>query len=194
MLTCGPVLIPYILANKNDTSAALYGLLAFSLGRLIVYMILGGVFGLFGSLIISLEYSHLGSLIRAVAALYIIFLGIYLWSRARSSGDKCILKDHDPSNLNIFLVGVVFGLVPCIPLTAILVQIALFSDNILTGAVLGLVFGLGTVLSPLLLFGGLAGHINSVITNPQRALTIRTISSGIIIASGIFYLLFSFHL
>ena len=168
ILSCGPVVLPFIFGNKHGAGNATLSMLSFSLGRLLIYAVFGAVFGLFGSLIISLQFSLPGSVIRAAGALYVIFLGLSMLFNARREKGLCTVRDRDVSNKNMFVLGMFFGLMPCIPLTAILVQIAMFSDNIASGAIFGMVFGLGTVISPLLLLAGMAGYMNSFLKDPGR--------------------------
>lgn len=55
------------------------------------------------------------------------------------------------------LLGIMIGLAPCLPLFGVLTYIAFNSQNFLHGAFLGLTFGMGALISPLILIGPLAG-------------------------------------
>ena len=57
------------------------------------------------------------------------------------------------------LLGLMVGFAPCLPLIGLLTYIAFNARNALDGVFLGLSFGAGTLISPLILFGCLAAGI-----------------------------------
>ncbi len=80
------------------------------------------------------------------------------------------------------------GLSPCIPLIGVLIEIALLSDNFLAGFAYSFFFGIGTVLSPMLLLGAVVPLVGGVIDRRiSRAFTY--ICGAMLILAGV-YLIF----
>jgi sulfite exporter TauE/SafE len=60
---------------------------------------------------------------------------------------------------NMVILGILVGLSPCLPLVGVLLEIALLSKGFFDGVIYSFAFGIGTVLSPMLLIGTLAPMI-----------------------------------
>ena len=146
LATCAPILLPYI-GTKKTWKEGFFAALSFSLGRLAVYVMLGGVFGYFGAFITG-YISSPGTYhsLRAVLSVMLIFIGISV-----ILGKNFNFKFCGAGEGNMALLGVLVGLSPCMPLIGILLEIALLSDRFFAGFAYSFFFGIGTVLSPMLL-------------------------------------------
>ncbi|MBU3933184.1 MAG: sulfite exporter TauE/SafE family protein [Candidatus Omnitrophica bacterium] len=161
---CAPILIPYIAATQKGWLAGLKVSLAFSLARIIPYVILSLISATLGQCLIRRFYeSPPGSIIYIAAGAFISLLGILI-----VTGKNCHCEPKGRSNLKkswrsrggpkeMILLGIMVGFAPCLPLLGLLTYIAFNARDFLHGASLGLAFGLGTLISPLILFGPLAG-------------------------------------
>jgi len=139
------------------------------MGRIFSYSAIGLLAGLFGKYVNpALESSMSLPILRIVAAVLIMSMGVYLW------GLPSILRPIErigqyawrliqpfgqrlvqvKSNLQAFMLGMVWGWLPC-GLVYTALAYALTQDSPITGAMAMAAFGLGTL--PSLLLGGLAG-------------------------------------
>jgi sulfite exporter TauE/SafE len=147
-LSCAPLIVPLIMAAaKNKTWGVILSII-FGLGRIIAYVILGALSGFIGQ---TLNFS----IPNRVTGIFIILLGIFLFFNIHN---KCILKSKIKINGPIvaLVVGFVWGLSPCQPLIALL-GLTVLTKSMLTGALMALVFGLGTIISPIIILGFFSG-------------------------------------
>jgi len=79
------------------------------------------------------------------------------------------------------LLGFLVGFAPCLPLLGVLAYIAFHAQGFAQGALLGLAFGAGTLLSPLILFGSLAGAISPVLLKKPIVYNIFSRLCGLIL-------------
>jgi sulfite exporter TauE/SafE len=77
-------------------------------------------------------------------------------------------KFHRHDQKNIFLFGLIIGLLPCAPLIAILSYIGLISKNWLQSLAYSLTFGIGTFVSPLILLVFLTGLLPKTIVEKNK--------------------------
>ena len=180
LMTCAPIIIPYV-GTKKDWREGLAATLSFSLGRLAVYLVLGGLFGYFGAYILKAYYSSgISYYIKAVLASIVIILGV-----AVISGKDFNFKFCRAVEGNMAVLGLLVGLSPCIPLIGIMIEIALFSDNFLAGLVYSFFFGMGTILSPILLIGAIAPVIGGALTQ-RFARTFNAVCGALLIIVGLY--------
>ena len=81
----------------------------------------------------------------------------------------------------MILLGFLIGIMPCMPLLGLLTYITFTSDSLLHGMSLGLTFGVGTLISPLILFGTLAGGVSSTLFKKPLIYKIFTWACGLIL-------------
>jgi sulfite exporter TauE/SafE len=154
LLTCAPILLPYLAATRRDWREGLRLTLLFGLARLVVYALLGSLVGYAGAYLFQLFYGEIwGKAIWALAGTGVALIGLLIAAGKESPGPFCRLAQREE---NIVFLGVMVGLAPCLPLLAVLTEIMLLADHFFQGLIYGAAFGLGTILSPLLLFGPLA--------------------------------------
>ncbi|MBF0427524.1 MAG: sulfite exporter TauE/SafE family protein [Magnetococcales bacterium] len=123
----------------------------FFLGRVIAYALLGGMAAALGHVVLLSDSPSLGRLVLSgVSLLAGLFLLFFSSSPGTCHGAKFT---HWPP----LLLGMAVSLVPCPPLGALLVACAL-SGEIVMGLLHGMIFGLTTSLTPVLLASLLLGH------------------------------------
>lgn len=164
---CGPIILPYIAARQTGWVKGLRAAMVFSLSRMVPYVVLALIASGSGQLLIRKYYeSKTGIVSSILAGIFIIILGLLLLLGEKPGWRICqTFSQHIPhSDLKGLVgLGLVIGFAPCIPLFGVLAYIALVSKNIFEGLFYGVCFGAGTMLSPLLLFGALAGSLPSAL-------------------------------
>ncbi len=182
LMTCAPILLPYAATRKNWREG-LFSALSFSLARVAVYVVLGALFGYFGAYILNFYYhSAAGYYVKTVMAGVVVIIG-----SAVIAGKDTNVRFCGAGQGNMFLLGLLAGLSPCLPLIGILTEVALISDNFFTGALYSLSFGAGTVLSPILLIGAFAPVVGRALTE-RFARTFSVICGVLLVGIG-FYIL-----
>jgi len=183
LASCGPVLVCYIAATKNDYRRALFSYLVFSFGRIFVYLVFGLLVGIFSQEIIR-KLTNKFNFIFLFTGLFIVSLGflIILGTKAnfkfcRLLEDKLIKKDTK----SIITLGILFGITPCLPLVGILSYISIVSKSIVTSLIYMLSFGMGTLLSPLLLLSIAAGSLPQLLKEHAKLSNLFKILCGLII-------------
>lgn len=173
LLSCGPLLVSYVTAARLDARGALRTYLVFSLTRVGVYFLLGGLIGFFGENVLRgiLQGRFLGYFF-AGGGFWVVVTGLFLALR-KTEGDTACGRWHrlvlSGGTKNIVLFGLVTSLSVCWPLWAVLGYIVLVADTWVKGVIFMAAFGLGTVLSPVLLLAlGLAGRVEVLTKGRQR--------------------------
>jgi sulfite exporter TauE/SafE len=164
---CAPILLPYIAGTQKGWAGGLKISLAFSLARIVPYVILSLISATLGQYLITRFYDTQGGMIIHMAAgILIVFLGIVVVIGKSGHLHFCASLKRINSSSSIkemMLLGMIVGFAPCLPLFGVLAYIAFNAQNFLHGAMLGLTFGLGTVVSPLILIGPLVGEIPALL-------------------------------
>lgn len=180
---CAPILIPYIAGIHKGWKEGLKATLIFSFARIIPYIILSIIAASLGSVLIGRYYeSTLAKNIFLIIASFIILLGILLIIGRfpkLSYCDRFLQREITGKMKGLVLLGVLIGFSPCIPLFGVLAYIAFVSKSVLHGLFLGSCFALGTLLSPLILLGTLAGGLPTFILRKAIISKIFNIICGI---------------
>lgn len=168
--SCLPYVASYIAGVGAGFRKGVMLTLTFNSGRLAAYALIGGVVGLLSGalrLIISAEtllpfqgYSSIAFGIVTIVIGFTILLKIKSSHKCNMEanatlGDGMLRQRFD---VRAFSLGLTRGLVICPPLLALLLYALPFAAPV-DGLVLAVLFGLGTVLSPLLLLGGVTGWL-----------------------------------
>ncbi len=182
---CGPLIVGYTakhaaMGHKSYGSHLLYGL-----GKTVSYTAIGGLFGIFGSVIAFTPYTQ--GIVGVAAGMFLILFGLHMLNvfpalrhfHIKTPGfllrfvGKEVRKDHNP-----FVIGLLNGLmVICGPLQAMYVMAA-GTGSATEGAAMLLFFGLGTL--PLMLSFGFLTSLLSVNLTPK----LLKASSVIVIVLG----------
>lgn len=159
---CAPILLPYIAATQKGWLGGLKISLTFSLARIVPYVILSLISATLGQFLIRRFYeSQQGLVIYIVVGVFISLLGIIIVIGRSAHLHFCLpfkKIDSETGVKEMILLGLMVGFAPCLPLLGVLAYIAFNSQNFLQGVFLGLTFGAGTLISPLILFGLLTGE------------------------------------
>ncbi len=163
LMTCVPILLPYTITKKH-WKEGFEATLTFSLSRLSVYLVLGGIAGYVGAYLMDFYYlSKFQYNIQGALAFMLILIGaLILFGK-----DTGIKFCHVESG-NMVALGILVGLSPCLPMIGMLLEIALLSRSFLDGVIYSFAFGIGTVLSPILVIGTLAPMIGKRVDNRVR--------------------------
>ncbi len=144
-MTCLSYLGPYLLGTGTGFRDGVLSSLAFGLGKICCYVFLGGLAGYLGH---KLTYSP-----AQTWAMGLVLIGVAL-SMPFVAKTGCRDKCHQSSKrASLLTLGAATSLVPCPPVLAIL-TLAAGQGSMVTGMGFGLFYGLGIIISPLLLVGG----------------------------------------
>ncbi|MGB7301113.1 MAG: sulfite exporter TauE/SafE family protein [Burkholderiaceae bacterium] len=173
--------------------------MAYSTGRVMSYTVLGAVAGALGTgLWQSATWLPVQVISLGLMAASLIIVGLYLlgwrviadasevvgrvlWRFLQPTAARSLR--HTGGSLHLVGAGAIWGLLPCGMVYTVLLM-ALASADLITGASIMLMFGLGTVPN-LLLIGGFANYLTSL----QRSRRLRQIVGGAIVAYGVLMLL-----
>jgi sulfite exporter TauE/SafE len=101
---------------------------------------------------------------------------------------KFFFSDKDSKNIIIF--GLIVSFSPCLPLFAVMGYIALLADHWLKGFLMMASFGLGTILSPMIIFSLVAGRLSQVLKKTENIYRWIKAGCGLILALlGVFLIL-----
>ena len=195
MLFCTPVLITYIVGRKERGGEALADILIFLIGRLTAYVMLGALAGLSGAVLKRFITPSAATFISPVTGGVSMILGILVLAYKEPVACACgagpVRKIYGFGSL--FTLGFILGISPCAPLTALLLEIALMSKSVFDGASYAFFFGLGTLLSGLLVVGALAGIIGGLLKRLVRSnvatTAFRAACAGLLIILGLWLML-----
>ena len=159
VLTCAPLVLPFIAGTKRDWREGLEAALVFGLARVFVYTLLSGTVGYLGVYLFQLFYNQAwGLAIWLAAALFIISIGILMVAGRQFNNPFCVYLQNELLKNKIkglIILGLIIALAPCLPLIAVLTEIMFTAEKFYQSWLYGLSFGLGTLISPLLILGAL---------------------------------------
>lgn len=179
-LTCLPYLGPYLLSTGRGFADGMKSSLLFLSGKLICYMFIGGLSAYLGS-VLMLDKGMAPKWIMGIA---IIAFGLTIPFVSR--GKYCNKRQVMGKNISLFLVGISTSLIPCPPL-ATMFMLAAKNGTLVSGISYGLIYGLGIILSPLVIAGGGLSVISKTIKAEIKGLVpyLQGISAVIIVVMGI---------
>ncbi len=148
LTTCAVTCLPFIgtlaLGKAEGGRSGLYDTAFFLAGRLLSYTFLGALAGALGAWFIKELTAGAGNLVIALSSL---LAAVWLvWPTASAQGCRSARPFRSLSPL---LLGVGLTLIPCAPLATLLAAAAA-GGNSAHGAWYGFVFGLGALLTPML--------------------------------------------
>lgn len=158
LLTCAPVIVTYVAAKQENWRRSLIDIVIFLFGRLFAYIFLGYLAGLSGAILQKVSSSWLMPFIKASGGLIIIALGVFVLFEKEPFSFACKFRSNKIFNAgNLFILGIIMGIVPCGPLLALLLEITLISKSAADGMLYALFFGLGTLISGFISIAALSG-------------------------------------
>ena len=186
LLSCGPLLVSYIAATKETSWAGLKTYCLFSLARLIVYLFFGILVGFCGQQILYRFFDSLSLKILFFAfGVFLLILGFLIVIEKFSIHKRCMelhqlfLKPKDTKNIILF--GLIVSFLPCLPLFAVLGYIALLADHWSKGLLCMAAFGIGTILSPMILLSFVAGGASHFLKTHEKVLRLLKILCGAVL-------------
>ena len=181
---CAPLTLPFIAATQKGWREGLKLSLVFSLARIVPYLVLSLISASIGRYIIQNFYQGQAKLIIYITTgTFISLLGVIILIGKSPYLHLCppAKKVDKGGAKEMVLLGLLVGFAPCLPLLAVLAYIALYAQNLLQGAFLGLSFGLGTLISPLILAGTLAGGVSLILLKKPLVYKIFSRGCGLIL-------------
>lgn len=170
--SCGPFLITYIAGTKKNIAKGILVYLLFSLARIAVYAGLGLAVFFVSELTVG---SLLGGIYKYVLLLggsFIVLIGLFMALGRDLEFKFCHflhrnILEHDTKS--VIAMGLIIGLLPCAPLLSILSYVGLISRTWPASLLYALSFGMGTLVSPLILLAVLAGLIPRILLEKKAA-------------------------
>jgi len=156
--SCGPILISYVAGAGKNLLKSFTAYIMFSFSRVLVYVILSLLIFFLGKMLVGNFMERLSRYVLIVGGGFIVVVGVLT---ALGKSWKC-------DKQNILVMGMVIGLLPCAPLIAVLSYIALVSKTWVHSLTYSLSFGLGTLLSPLLILVVLTGLIPKLMLDRKK--------------------------
>ena len=167
---CTPIVLSYIAGTQDSGRKGFKSVLIFSLSRAFIYVLLGLLAGFLGKMLTT-TLDKYSLTIYFIGGIFISLSGILILMGKNPNLHLCqILRKYtDEDDIgNTIILGIIVGLLPCTPLLGILVYISLVSKDLWQGALLGLSFGVGTMISPLIIFGIVVSSLpKKIIKNPK---------------------------
>lgn len=185
--SCLPLIGSYVFGTQEKFDGGFFATAVFIISKVSTYGAVGALSGLLGS--VFLDMVKPGWFLGA-GGLLIIFVGVMVWRRRSTCRSHTNLQGGASSRWQTYghmaAMGVVTSLMPCLPLSAVLLYAAT-TKSMVTGGVLALLFGIGTSASPLYYIGGGAGWISGKIRQaiPQHQRLIQKLSSIVLIMMGV---------
>lgn len=188
---CGPIAIALPLGNKGILSR-ISGGLAYNIGRILTYGILGALFGLLGQGIEMAGLQQWASILLGIAMILSVIAPALFRGKVKfeqfffgyagkmiSSFRKLFTISSIPS---LFLIGLLNGLLPC-GLVYIAIAGAINTNDVISGIFYMIIFGIGTI--PIMLAIPLLGNM---VGNTFRKKYSKVLS-GFIVILGIIFIL-----
>ncbi len=181
---CSPVILPYIAATRRGWRQGLAAILIFSFSRLVSYSVLGLLAGLFGGLI-SIWLRQFDYVIFLIGGMFVSLLGILIIFGKTYQSHLCQKNsNHNFTGKGIkgpIMLGLFAGILPCLPLLAVLSYIALRAADLWQGAFYGMAFGSGKIISPLIPLGVLASILPAKLIKKHKLFTFFSRICGVIL-------------
>lgn len=157
-VSCLPFIGTLVFGRAGKRAEVIRDTVAFLAGRLIAYSFLGGFAGWLGAAFIEKLAHGLGNFIIGISA---CISAILLIKETKSQLCKNIKSNHAFSP---FFLGVALTLIPCAPLASLL-AVAAAEKEITSGLLTGLCFGVGALITPMLILipacGRLAAYLQA---------------------------------
>lgn len=188
LVVCMPILVPYIIASASNWRDGLFITLTFAFVRALTYAIMGFFLGAAMGLLNSPFYMNV---ISFAGGMVLIGLGALQMFGKKLRACKVIPRSITSKHTAYvsILLGIIIGLSPCPPLLGAFVYISMLHFSAVKSALLALSFGLGTAISPLILFGVAAGTTREKLDaiSKKTGLYAARISGVILIVIGLIY-------
>ncbi len=171
--SCLPYVTSYIAGIGAGFRKGVKVTLIFNTGRILAYALIGAIIGLFSGLVAVVVPEASASPFQlyssVVFGLVTAAIGVGIMLKARKPA-ACTLQSTQAAadvgrfgrfgfDWGAFTLGLTRGLIVCPPLISLLLLYALPFSNPAGSVSLAVLFGLGTMLSPILVLGGVTGWL-----------------------------------
>jgi sulfite exporter TauE/SafE len=184
LASCGPILISYIISSEKGERSGIVAYLLFSMARIAAYLCISVAVYLLGNVAVARISAEWVRHLRIIAGVLIMLVGgvVLIGKHTKVPHLRCMYASLvERGAKSIFVFGLLIGLLPCAPLMALFSYSGLIAHSFGQSLFFALTFGIGTLLSPLLLLAFASGALNKRVLNTNARF--RTI--GDIIAGGI---------
>jgi hypothetical protein len=190
LLSCGPILLSYIAGTKSSALQGLKCWAVFSLSRLLSTIFLSFLAGLVGTALFRRFYWEVsGYIIWGITGLFIMFLGFMVFMGFHAKLRVCDILGNAAAQRDknsVMALGILVGLLPCVPLVGVLSYIAMISTRYYHGIFMGAAFGFGVIISPLIFASMIAGAIPGlkIFQNSNRVIIFQKVCGIILMILG----------
>ncbi len=186
LATCGPILISYIAATRQNPKQGILVWFLFSLSRICAYLIISVSIFLLGEFLVRQNLIYIAKYVYLLGGVIIILIGIFIIIGSSAGSNRFCSIISERVNRRLLKIqpvtlGLIIGLLPCAPLLAVLSYIGLVSVSWQRCIVYSLSFGLGTLISPLLPLTWGAGWISKLLFNKPKVYGVLRLICGFII-------------
>lgn len=182
---CAPILIAYTAIHKATFKKSVLSYLVFSLFKIISYMILGLICALGVQIIHNPAFGGYQRHIYTALGIFIILIAITTFFFSEKGIGKICAWMHKGNIKNVGVLGFLMGLSPCLPLLGILNYIVIISQNAFDAVFYSFIFGIGTVMSPLLILVVLSAKLaNKFSQNNKIKILLRIICALMLLFLG----------
>lgn len=197
LVSCGPVLLTYIIGTEKNVKKSLLAYLLFSTSRIFVYVLLSLLIYFLGKFTLEGFLGNWSRFYAVAAGAVLILIGLLLLKSFKIKFNCWQSLKHnlvEKDGKSLLLLGLITGLLPCGPLLGILSYIALVSKSWDTSILLSMSFGIGTLLSPLVVLVLLAGFMQKFLKEQSEKINniINIVCAVILIYCGTSLILMRF--
>jgi sulfite exporter TauE/SafE len=186
LITCSPVVVPFIAGTSENLTQSIVRSLFFSLFRLLAFALVGVGTALVGRSLLGL-LGRYGPDVTIFMGALIALIGIIILLGKDLSFDICrwLHAETTQGLKGAAVLGVLMGIMPCAARLSVLGYIAVRARTIWQGATLALAFGLGEVWSPVLILAVFSGLLPKIIRTPKAQDILRRASGALILLIGL---------
>lgn len=179
-ISCLPYLSTYLMSTGKGFKDGIKASFVFISGKLLIYSMLGGFAAYIGNKLVVNDFLHLKYTIGGI----LIVVGLLLPFISKGG---CTKKHQlTGKRLSLFALGVSSSLIPC-PSLVSMSLLAANKGSVLIGASYGFVFGMGLMISPLVIASGVISLISKSVKIEVKGFTpwLNALSVIIIIMMGV---------
>jgi len=178
---CAPILAGFIAAYKPSLKKALISYFYFSSAKVVSYMILGALCGMFSGVLKSDFFTGYLNIVNIALGIFVLLIGILTFVFKEPLGSKYCSFLSRGNLRNAGFLGLLAGFSPCLPLLGILNFIIIIAHSPWEGLFYAFVFGVGTAISPVILLAALSGNLAGIFAGNHKIKGLIRISSSLIL-------------
>ncbi|MCW4010486.1 MAG: sulfite exporter TauE/SafE family protein [Candidatus Bathyarchaeota archaeon] len=167
--SCLPYISSYIAGIGAGFRRGVAVTLIFNAGRLTAYALIGVLFGLFQFIVDEAVYTVFQTYASLIFGVVTIAIGVTILIKNKPPSCDCPVEHNGNGSvgtrgfasrfdLRAYFMGLSRGLILCTPMLAIMAYSVSFASPV-DSFYMAVLFGLGTVLSPIILLGGATGWL-----------------------------------